>query len=367
MSLFATDRLAVSLPAAEIATLHLPGSVMTASQVQALHVSHALGCAIALIEAHCAARAVTTSYLARPEIFTHGASAAWLRDRLGGVTEHLCISDGSTVKHVVGCRTHMFLYRTTHTDSYESFGRLCRRTPGLLARVETQVNSRFAWDAAGRRQRPQPVYLHAPAPPETAPAAAYKFQFKPYLADETSQRIAEADPVALEALPPAAQTIYIPLTETSLADAAFARHVAGLIRAAFVQPHARLLLRLPDERPGETLAARIAACLKALAATRVVLPRNTPPNICFVTADLTAATAPPNLFITLPEDFDFWRHPQRFYAAATSITVAASRTHAADPEFLPLDVTPIYGPRATRQWLTPPRTAQAGSEFRGPP
>jgi hypothetical protein len=359
MTLFADGRLLISLPAAEIAALDLPGSIMTADQAVALPVSHTLACAVALIESHCRERGVTTSYLARPEIFTHGVSESWLRDRLGKISQHLCMTDASTVKHVVGCRTHVFLYRLTHYDSYESFARLCRRAPDLMARVATQVNTRFAWGEAADRHRPEPLYLHALRAPPALLAAAYPFQFRPHQIAEIAERIARAHPLPPDALPPAPHTLYIPLTETALANLAFVRAVSRLIRAAFTQPHA-LLLRLPAERPGETLTTRIARTLTALATAEVILPRNIPPNIHFLTSDLVAETAPTSLAITLHEDFDFWRHPQSFYEAATAVTVVASVARAPgtadlpELEFLPADVREVYGSRAVRLWLPPP-------------
>jgi hypothetical protein len=353
MTFFAGGSLVISLPAAEIAPLDLPGSVMTPDQALALPVSRTLACALRLIETHCQARGVRTRYLARPEIFTHGSSAAWLRERLGDVAHHLCITDASTVKHVEGCRTHIFLYRLAHNDSYASFARLCRRAPALLGPVASQVNTRFAWGTAPHRHLPVPVYLRALQPPPPPPVLLYPFQFTPYLTEETAARILHAKALALDGLPPAAHTRYLPLTETSLQDTEFAGAAARLIRAAFVHPATNLILRLPNERPGETLAARIAATLTALAATGIILPRNTPANIFFATGDLPGDPALPGLSIVLHESFEFWRHTDAFYQAAQSVMVAASTATLPDPEFLPLDVTPIYGARAKRLWLKP--------------
>jgi hypothetical protein len=247
----------------------------------------------------------------------------------------------------------MFAYRLTDADCYAAFARLCRRTPDLMGQVASQVNTRLSWRGTDQLVQPRSLYLHAPEPPPPPPGAAYPFQFRPYLIEEVARRIALVAPTALDALPRAAQTIYVPLTETGLADKAFARAIARLVRAAFAQPHALVLLRLPPERTGEALAGRIVRALTGLAGSGVVLPRNTPANVYFLTADLSLETAPPNLFMTVHEDFDFWRHPKRFYEAAMAVTVAARQVHRPNPEFLPLDVTPIYGARATRLWLPP--------------
>jgi hypothetical protein len=356
MTLFRSSRLLISLPAAEIAALDLPGSLMTAEQVLVLPVSRTLACALALVQSICHTRGIETRYLARPEIFTHGVPAAWLSKRLAGFTEHLCITDASTVKHVDFCRTHMFLYRLAQQDSYLSFARLCRRAPELLAQVQSQVNTCFAWGEASQRTQPSPVYLHAVSlPPAPAPPLLYPFVFRPYQFEETAQRILAATPLAISQRPAGAQTVYLPLTETALHDPAFARAAAHRIREAFQHSDTLLLLRLPNDQPGETLASRIGVALKALATSGVVLPRSTPGNIFFVSTDLAAAPDPGNTALILHDGFDFWRHDRAFYENAAQIEVLASADSQDEPTFLPLDVTEIFGPRARRVWLEPPR------------
>ena len=56
---------------------------------------------------------VPVRVVARPEIFTHGDAERWLRARLDNVTQHLCISDGTTIKLLPGCQTR-FLLSTRH-------------------------------------------------------------------------------------------------------------------------------------------------------------------------------------------------------------------------------------------------------------
>jgi hypothetical protein len=285
MSLFGSGRLVISLPAAEIGMLALPGSVLTREEALGLPVSRMLGCTLALIEGRCRADGVETVYLARPEIFVGaGPGAAWLRARLGGATEHLCITDGSTVKPVDGCRTHIFNYRMSFSDSYASFWRLCRRAPALMAQVASQVNTRFAWGSGDAQCHPAPVYWTADGAAALPEAPAYRFQFRPYLAKETAARILASGAVDASAVG-AVRAHYVPLTETALEDDAFARALALMIRAAFADGGV-LLLRLPDARPGGTVAGGIAAVLAALAATGVVLPRHVSERIYFLTGDI---------------------------------------------------------------------------------
>jgi hypothetical protein len=356
MTSFGSPRLLVSLPAAEIAELDLPGSLMAAEQALILPLSRALAYALALVQSHCHQQGIETRYLARPEIFTHGVPAEWLSKRLAGFTEHLCVSDASTVKHVSFCRTHIFLYRLAQQDSYLSFARLCRRAPELLAQVHSQVNTCFAWGEVSQRTRPSPVYLHALSPPPAlASPLLYPFVFRPHQFEETAQLILAVTPLEISQRPAGAYTIYLPLTETALHDPAFVRATAYRIRDAFQHPDTLLLLRLPNDEPGETLASRMGFALRALGASGVVLPRSMPRNIFFVSTDLAVAPDPGNTALILHEGFDFWRHTRDFYETAGRVDVLASTNSQNELTFLPRDVTEIFGPRARRIWLEPSR------------
>ena len=72
--------------------LSLPGSVLTADQVRLLPVSHALACALAVVEGQCQARGIATVYLARAG---NGVSRRFKRGHLATRFRHPFRGQGS--------------------------------------------------------------------------------------------------------------------------------------------------------------------------------------------------------------------------------------------------------------------------------
>ena len=94
--------------------------------------------------------------------------------------------------------------------------------------------------------------------------------------------------------------------------------------------------------------------------TGVTIPRSCPPNILLATGDLAEdspllAARPWTMMVH--ELFDFWRHTEAFLRRAARLLVVAGRGEAAVAGFLPLDVAPLFGPRARRLWLRHPALA----------
>jgi hypothetical protein len=361
MSMFAPTGLAISLPGAELASLDLPGSVTGPEPVLAGVLSVELRAALLLVLGACRRRGVPVRVVARPEIFTHGEAERWLRARLGRVTQHLCISDGTTIKHVAGCRTHVFFYRLGSHGNYVALQRLSRRAPELVARVESQVNTAFSLGAGMQRFVPPSLYLTSAVAFPRPAARLMPFFFNKHSAEDTANRIEHRGEVAPEQIPAHEEVLYLPLTETALHDADFARAVAEAVIRAFYRPQTLLVLRLPPA--GDTarpLAGQVAALLPRLRDTGVTIPRNCPPNVLLATDDL-AEDSP--LLAARPwtmmfhDSFDFWRHTEAFYRRAERVGVMAGCGETAPAGFLPMDVAPLFGARAQRVWLRDPALA----------
>ena len=149
--------------------------------------------------------------------------------------------------------------------------------------------------------------------------------------------------------------LYLPLSETALHDADFARAVAEIIVNAFYRPRQLLVLRLPSVAPQQrALTAQLRAVVPRLCDTGVTIPRTCPPNVLFATGDLAEdspllAAQPWTMMVH--DSFDFWRHGETFYCLADRVLVLTGRGEAG---FLPLDVAPLFGPQAQRLWLRPP-------------
>lgn len=361
MTIFTSAGIAISLPGAELTALDLPGSVTGPEPVVAGPLSAELRVALRLVLGVCRRHDVPVRVVARPEIFTHGAAEAWLRTRLGNITEHLCISDGTTIKQVAGCRTHVFFYRLAHHDSYRALQRLSRQAPELVACVETQVNTALNLGAGAHRFVPPSLYLTQEVAFAQTPARLLAFLFNKHSAEDVANRIEHHGEVAFEQIPAHEDVLYLPLTETALHDAAFSRAVAEIIVRAFYHPQTLLVLRLPPlDHASRTLAAQLNVILPRLRDTGVTIPRNCPPNVLFATDDLdedSSLLAARPWTMMFHESFDFWRHTEAFYRRADRVVVMAGRGGLESAGFLPTDVTPLFGDRAQLIWLRDPAVA----------
>jgi hypothetical protein len=354
--MFAPTGLAISLPGAELAALDLPGSVTEPQPVLDGQLSAELRAALLLVLGACRRRRVPVRVVARPEIFTHGDAERWVRSRLGDVVQHLCISDGTTIKQLPGCRTHVFFYRLGSHDNYAALQRLSVRAPELVACVESQINTALPLGVGVHRFVPAPLYLTRAVAFPRPPARLLPFFFNRHSAEDSANRIARRGEFAPGQVPEHAEILYLPLTEAALQDAGFARAVTEIIVRAFDRPHHLLVLRLPwAEATPRTLTAQMEAFLPRLRDSGITIPRFCPPNVLLATDDL-AEDSP--LLAARPwtmmfhESFDFWRHTEAFYRRAERVVVVTGQE--APGGFLPLDVAPLFGPRARRIWLRQP-------------
>ena len=362
--IFDEHGLAVSLPAVEMAKLTLSGSLFSAAELAAAPVSPDLLRAVQLVEAANAKRGGRLVFIARPEVFTDQVTLAWLNERLDGIGNHLCITGGSTVRVLPGLRNHMFCYRPGIQANSEALRRLCWRAPELIAGLGVQINSAMRVQLGGTSVGPGSQLL---MPQTDAPPAAgadlpelFGFCITPGPAERAASWMLARGPADTAARTGFARAAYLPLTETALSEPVFCDAVADSVAAAFFDPAACLLLRLPElAAPGPTvssapLADRLAFAVARLSHGRVALPRVPAGNIFFLTGDpgpalLDGLGVPPAL--VLPESFDFWRHPTAFYGRFASIAVLglAARRRAYGP--LSALLTKALGRKPELRWL----------------
>ncbi len=354
MTLFTGPRLLISLPGVEVDRIDLPGSVVGPNEVLAAALSDDLRSAVQLVCAEAARRGLTIQCIARPELLTAATAKRQFRARMKGASQHLCLSDGSTVKLLAGTQTHVFFYRLSVQANFLALQRLCRRAPELMAQLRSQVNSYLVLGEGAHRVRPASLFLSRMNPLEHLRCTLLPFFFNRHSAEDTANRIEQADPIVAEGLIGFTRLQYVPMSETALSDRAFGRAVAELVLKACFDPATLLVLRLPFDPDGQdTLTRRMTILLPALRDGGVVIPRAGSRSILFATQDLEEdhpllKRLP--LHILVHDSFDFWRHSSGFYARAARITVLAGLELAAQPTFLPYDIEGIYGANATRRW-----------------
>jgi hypothetical protein len=158
MTIFGSQTLLISLPGKSVEYLPFPGSFIDPDQVLEADVPIELRLAFHLITEEALDRRITVRCIVRPELFSHGQSEVWLREHITTETQHLCLSDGTTVKPIRGIPTHVFFYRRSFRDSMSGLRKLSLRAPELFADIQTQVNSCFTLGSGFDRVRPASVF-----------------------------------------------------------------------------------------------------------------------------------------------------------------------------------------------------------------
>ena len=336
----------------------LPGSVVDPDDVPTADFSVGLRAALQVVKDECRRLRVPIRVVARPEIFTHGELERRLRVQLGTITQHLCISDGTTIKLIEGCDTHVLFYSLTKIYNYKALQSLSKRAPELVAGVRSQINTSLSLGTGPGRFIPEPIFLRQVSDVPRPSARLMPFFFNQYSAEDTANRIEQRGEVRVSVVPEVSEIIYVPLTETSLSDRGFAYAIGSLLLQAFFRPDMLLLLRLPDvsfsPRP---LQAQVQAIMPGLLSTGLVFPLSCPPNVLFATTDLSEDSpilADRCWSLIIHDSFDFWRHPPAFYEAAERISVMATPYESMAGSFMPLLVAPLLGPKASRAWLRVP-------------
>ena len=334
--MFDDGALAISAPAAELNALPLPGSLFSAADIAAAPLSPALRLAVDLLLGACRQAGFQPTFVARPEIFTHGEALAWLKARLNGVRHHVALSDGTTARLIPGLDNHVFFFGLHRAADDAALTRLARRAPELIGQLRSQINTalEFADGVA-----PLPVAVTGADASEPPPPAFYRLALNLDSVDDSLTRTMRSGP--LPRLPGRfAEIDYVALTETSLADAGFLATLAAKLSHAYFEPRRALALRLPmNARSSLDVDDRAEAALAALIASEPRAPIAAAPGAFFVDGDLAPdrlAAFAPVVDFAAPDSFPFWVHAPARYRAARTVTVHARARLAAAADFAPL-------------------------------
>jgi hypothetical protein len=264
----------ISLPARELAATTPPASVFPVEALDGANLSPALRSALDLV-ASCAPPDRPRLIVARPEMFTHGATLEWLNQALQGVSDHVALSDGETVRLVPGLRNHVYFYALGQSGSLGALERLQRRAPELFTQLHSQVNSALAFRCHGRRFAPLTQVLMAD-PPDAPPA------LRPLAVDRPSL---DASLAAAPVSPgPFATLHYLRLSQSALIEASVARRVTALVAEALGEASRAVVWALPAAIDD---VGALTTCLRAGGGR---LPPGLMPNVFFTRADLAGET-----------------------------------------------------------------------------
>jgi len=322
--------LIVSLPARELAGFRPSGSLFGEEELRKAALSAELASALKAVRQFCAARQVSLRFLAHPEIFTHGDSLAWLHRRLGGITDHLCLSDGYAVRPVPSMRNHLFLYRLGSYESAVAFQRLSHCAPELLGSLTTQVNTAMDFGGNTKSIAPPPVLLQVLRQQGHRRTASARWHFyAPHRSGEGNMgRMLASDVSPAAVFRDVQRVAYVPLTTSACHDPAFRKIVAKLVSACVADESQGCVIRLPELTAAAadtgSLTAASKELVRALSRVKARPKSKRRPAVALTGADLieqwpVALTCPVDL--VLHSSYEFWRHPRERYRCFRDITV----------------------------------------------
>ena len=323
--------LAISVPVSEWQSGRPPGSVFFRRDLIEPHFSSTLVRALDLVFSACAHAGFEPVFVARPEIFTHGESLAWLKRRLGFARDHLCFSDGVTIKLIPGMRNHVFFYGLSRRADSEALDRLHRRFPEMFGVLRNQFNSALRLGP----ESPAPIVIEG-APSSSQPPVFYPISLHRYSANEGLRRTMLGGP--RPRLPHGLDALtYVPLTEASLADIGFMRSIAELYDGGYFSPARALVVRPPETFGASSdLEDRLEACLTAMGEGGARAPLAPASNAWFATDDVPATTLAEvarHTSLLTHDSYDFWRASPAEYRLFRSRKIFARRGRNLDGEF----------------------------------
>ena len=351
----------ISVPATELPFAQASASLFELSALTGAAFSPPLRNALPLLE-ECVPAEAPKLVVARPEIFTHGVTLQWLNAYSHGVEDHMCLSDGSTIRLLPGYRNHVFFYGLGAVAHVEALARLERRTPEIFTQLHSQFNTamKFCWKDKVVGPQTYAVLANfdgAPQEPGLRPLVINRYSI-----DDSVARTLQSQPIDFPA-PPFSALQCLRISESGLRNKEVARRIVTLVADSLVDPSQQVVIVLPYANGADTdLAARVRLLVESLFDGDARLPGVAAPNIFAAAADppierLRATRAVKRLAL---DDFaDFWRSPPHFYESFDEISVYARRRRHIPSQFQEL-LELAYGPRVKIDWLRAPCNGGGG-------
>jgi hypothetical protein len=328
--------LAVSLPLRELRDVVLPTSIFDANAWAGARIAADLAEAMDLVLRFCALLGRRVVFIYRPEIFTHGETLSWLHRELGGIEDHLSISDGSAIKLVPGLKNHMFLYAPGYERHLSDFRRLVTRAPEIMPQLGLQINSAFSLRNGSQTCRPKPLLLQAHAQDTVADRDLRRFYLNPNALDTTSVGRSLTSPALVPGrLDGFNSMTYVPFNENAAADVLFCQMVARMIVRSVGDGQDKLLVLgcAPARTENEPFADRVTRLFVAIQASGIVLPRAVLGHVLvspgFIDASLVENIGGARTAL-LHHTFAFWQLCPATYAVFDQVTLVLPQSRRRD-------------------------------------
>jgi hypothetical protein len=242
--------------------------------------------------------------------------------RLGGATDHFCLSDGTSLKLIPRVRNHLFTYGLHSNQGNIEFNKLMRRAPELLDQFDSQINTFHRVAVNGLAHEPKPVLMSSSVPRPALTAWFHGFYLNPHSLEDSAERMLEWGEPEAPSFAHFAKVTYVPLTECAAKDLKFQRMVAQMIASTYFSTSACLLIRLPSGNAQVT--ERMQCAIEGIRAATLNLPRSRSTNVFLMTGDLPEESLTEmgtGVTFVLHQTFDYWRYTQNAYRNAEKVVV----------------------------------------------
>jgi hypothetical protein len=314
--------------------LTVPGSLLDPRDLAGQPICGMLRAALRVLMECCEASRQRLVLIARPEIFTHGETLAWLMRELGNLQDHVAVSDGSTIQLIPGLRNHLFFYNPGLTSTVQALDRYVGRAPEVPQRLAGQINTNFTFRRDTYQNSPPPSLLQAKTLLFPNEAEYRRFYLNPNSITDSVSRSESAPAVQQAYLSKFINVSYIPFTIAATDDMSFCRLVVSRILAALRQPDKLLILGAPlAQTAADDFSQMLSHLLQGINRCGTILPRATLANVVVASTlvdEVYFAESHRRSDLLLHDSFAFWRCPISYYGAFDEISLAIAEERLRD-------------------------------------
>lgn len=342
----------VSLPASELRNVQITESLFELNVCRTDTFSTQMRSALNIVD-ECVRADAPKLVVARPEMFTEGMTLKWLNDHACGVKDHLCFSDGSTIRLIPGFRNHVFFFGLGAAKHVDALARLERRVPEIFTQISSQFNTAIKFRWREKDVTPQ-TYAAIPLVENAEKSGDFRrLIVNRHSVQDSIARMTESPGVHVNFSQFKTLT-YIRITENGFCDEQISKSILSLVADSLVNQTQSIIFVLPDATKTDgAFAARLLVLVEGLFAGGGRLPNVVAPNVFITGADVSthALGAMACVKRLVVDDFaDFWRSPSDFYQNFEGITVYA-RSGRHIPDQLDELMQIAYGQNVSIKWL----------------
>lgn len=302
----------LSLPSSALRVGVAEQSFLAAEQLSSVQTSPTLKAVLDLMVSYLGTTLV--GLLPRAELFTSNSAFEWLDSAAGGVTAHVHLTDGLTVKLLPRIENHVFFYAPMHTALCQSKVNIARRCPEALLSVTSQINSAHEFTYGAFKHKPESLVIRSTQREGTATYVMPEQALSEVFVDRSQPELAIARMKQwchrLDVLRSYERLTILAVSERALADSQYANLISrSIVATAFDKRTALVLAVMPGELHSNLdLGDATAIVANALSKTGVEVPAVRLSNVFVASGGAITEILGSGMEITLvvDEGFPFW-------------------------------------------------------------